>query len=45
MEYKEASAASAVRNRLEMDGIKTEQNAALLKVFQECRFFVYGILY
>jgi hypothetical protein len=32
LEYKEASAAAATRNRTEMDGVKTEENAAMLKV-------------
>lgn len=32
IDYKEAKAAAAMRNRLEVDGVKTEQNAALLKV-------------
>lgn len=32
IDYKEAKAAAAMRNRTEMDGIKTEQNAAILKV-------------
>lgn len=32
IDYKEASAASAIRNKFEVDGIKAEQNAAVLKV-------------
>lgn len=32
IDYKEASAASAVRKKFEVDGIKAEQNAAVLKV-------------
>lgn len=32
LQYKEASSAAAMRNRLEIDGISTEQNAALIKV-------------
>lgn len=32
IDYKEAMAASAIRNKIEVDGIKAEQNAAVLKV-------------
>lgn len=32
LEYKEANTSAAVRNRLEVDGVKTEQNAAMLQV-------------
>lgn len=32
IDYKEAKAASAVSNRLNMDGVKTEENAAVLQV-------------
>lgn len=32
IDYKEAVAASAIRNKIEMDGIKAEQNASVLKV-------------
>lgn len=32
LEYKEEMAASAIKNKLEMDGITTEKNAALLQV-------------
>lgn len=32
LEYKEANAVAAMRNRLEIDGVMTEQNAALLQV-------------
>lgn len=32
IDYKEATAAAAVRNKIEVDGIKAEQNAAVLKV-------------
>lgn len=32
IDYKEATAASAICNKIEMDGIKAEQNAAVLKV-------------
>ena len=35
LEYKEANASAAVRNRLEVDGVKTEQNAAMLQVGQD----------
>lgn len=36
IDYKEASAASAIRNKFEVDGIKAEQNAAVLKVGSLC---------
>lgn len=39
IDYKEASAASAIRNKIEVDGIKAEQNAAVLKV-RSLRFVV-----
>ena len=32
VEYQEAKAAAATRNRMEMDGVKTEENAAVIKV-------------
>lgn len=32
IDYKEAKAASAIRNKFEVDGIKAEQNATVLKV-------------
>lgn len=32
IDYKEAVAALAIRNKIEMDGIKAEQNASVLKV-------------
>lgn len=32
IDYKEESAAAAVRNKIEMDGIIAEQNAATIKV-------------
>lgn len=32
IDYKEAVAASAISNKIEMDGIKAEQNASVLKV-------------
>lgn len=32
IDYKEAMAASAIRNKFEVDGIKAEQNATVLKV-------------
>lgn len=32
MDYQESKAASAMRNRVEVDGISAEQNAAMLKV-------------
>lgn len=32
MDYKEASAAAAVRNKIEMGGVTAEQNAATIKV-------------
>lgn len=32
IDYKEAMAASAIRNKIEVDGIKAEQNASVLKV-------------
>lgn len=32
IDYKEAMAASAIRNKIELDGIKAEQNASVLKV-------------
>lgn len=35
IDYKEAMAASAIRNKIEVDGIKAEQNAAVLKVGQK----------
>lgn len=35
IDYKEAMAASAIRNKIEVDGIKAERNAAVLKVGQK----------
>lgn len=35
IDYKEAMAASAIRNKIEVDGIKAEQNASVLKVGQK----------
>lgn len=32
IDYKEASAVAAVRNKIELDGVTTEQNAATMKV-------------
>jgi len=32
IDYQESKGASAMRNRLEMDGVKTEENAAVIKV-------------
>lgn len=32
IDYKEAKAAAAVRNKFEMDGVTAEQNAAIIKV-------------
>lgn len=32
LQYKEASTTAAARNRLEMDGISKEENAAVIKV-------------
>jgi len=32
IDYKEAKAAAAMRNRLEVGGVKTEENAALIQV-------------
>lgn len=32
IDYKEAMAASAICNKIEVDGIKAEQNASVLKV-------------
>lgn len=32
IDYKDAKAASAVRNRLEVDGVRTEENAAVMQV-------------
>lgn len=36
IDYKEANSASAMRNKFEVDGIKAEQNAAVLKVRAQC---------
>ena len=36
LEYSEANSTAAMRNRLEVDGVKTEQNAAMLKVGTRC---------
>ena len=38
IDYKEASAASAIRNKIEVDGITAEQNAAVIKVCKRLRF-------
>lgn len=35
VEYKEAMAASAIKNSLQIDGVKTEQNAAILQVSKQ----------
>lgn len=32
IDYKEATAAAAVRNKIEVDGVTAEQNAATIKV-------------
>lgn len=32
IDYKEATAAAAVRNKIEVDGVTAEQNAAIIKV-------------
>lgn len=32
IDYKEAKAAAAVRNKIEVDGVTAEQNAAIIKV-------------
>lgn len=32
IDYKEATATSAMRNKIEVDGVTAEQNAALIKV-------------
>lgn len=36
VQYEEKKAAAAVMDRLEIDGVKTEQNAAMLKVSNRC---------
>lgn len=38
IDYKEAMAASAIRNKIEVDGITAEQNASVLKVGQKLPF-------
>lgn len=32
IDYKESTAAAAIRNKIEVDGIKAEKNATVLKV-------------
>lgn len=40
IDYKEAMAASAFKNKFEVDGIKAEQNASVLKVGPKSTFRV-----
>lgn len=41
IDYKEATAAAAVRNKIEVDGITAENNAALIKVSYSFFVFMY----
>lgn len=49
IDYKEESAAAAVRNKIEVDGITAEQNAAAIKVnfqyYSKHIYFVYYIVW
>jgi hypothetical protein len=40
LEFKEAKAVAAVRNRMEVDGLKTEEANAVLQVFKRDEFLI-----
>lgn len=41
IDYKQSSAAAAVRNKIELDGIKAEKNSTVLKVSYKANYMYY----
>lgn len=40
IDYKQSSAAAAVRNKIELDGIKAEKNSTVLKVSHKANYII-----
>lgn len=40
IDYKQLSAAAAVRNKIELDGIKAEKNSTVLKVSHKTNYII-----